>query len=319
MLIDRSHKNWVIFTIAATFAASVAYLIYYRQSFEAGGNGPSGASWPGLAFGIAGYALMIFCGLLGARRTVRVWRLGSAQSWLRAHVWLGLLSFPLILFHAGMKFGNQLTLWLMLLFLVVIISGIVGLILQNILPRSMLARVQSETTYEQIPDVIDVLHREADELVAEVCGPMEGSRQDAGTPALLGSGVRAAVKKEGQVQGKIVKTKPKAAEPVSGSEPLKHFYLSEVKPFLSQTFHADHKLATARGAIAVFSHTRTLLPDSLHDTLKDLESVCEERRQLALQLRLHHWLHGWEFVHVPLSYALLAVSTVHAIVATVKY
>ena len=46
--------------------------------------------------------------------------------------------------------------------------------------------------------------------------------------------------------------------------------------------------------------------------------MCEERRQLAAQERLQRWLHGWLLVHVPLSYALLLLSTVHA-VQSVRY
>jgi hypothetical protein len=50
----------------------------------------------------------------------------------------------------------------------------------------------------------------------------------------------------------------------------------------------------------------------MHEALHDLEVMCEERRQLARQRRLHRWLHGWLLVHVPLSYALLLLSAVHA-------
>ena len=32
-------------------------------------------------------------------------------------------------------------------------------------------------------------------------------------------------------------------------------------------------------------------------------------------MRLHHVLHGWLFVHVPLSYGLMVLATVHAIQA----
>jgi hypothetical protein len=46
-----------------------------------------------------------------------------------------------------------------------------------------------------------------------------------------------------------------------------------------------------------------------------LEAICEERRELAQQKRLHHWLHGWLLVHVPLSLALLLLSAAHAVLA----
>ena len=53
----------------------------------------------------------------------------------------------------------------------------------------------------------------------------------------------------------------------------------------------------------------------LHESVAELESICEERRQLADQKRLHHWLHGWLLIHVPLSLALLLLGAVHAVIA----
>jgi hypothetical protein len=327
VLIDSSQKKWAIFTVLALAVATAFFAVYYHNSYtEPGGNGPTGASVTGLTYGIIGFAMMIFCGLLGIRRTVRIWRLGKGQSWLRAHIWLGLLAFPLILFHSGLRFGygpSTLAFWLMVFFSAVLVSGILGVILQQIVPRSMLTRVQAETTFEQIPFVVTALRDEADSLVRHVCGPLGNEKpgeQEEQEAALTGA-VHATVRKEGAVQGKVMRSKNKAmvAELIEGSGPLKSFYLTEVQPFLGPVFLSKSRLATQRSAIALFQHTRTLLPDPLHETLRDLESVCEERRQLALQARLHFWLHCWEYVHIPLSYALLAMSVVHAIVASVKY
>jgi hypothetical protein len=47
----------------------------------------------------------------------------------------------------------------------------------------------------------------------------------------------------------------------------------------------------------------------------DLEDICEEKRQLDRQSRLHKVLHGWLLVHIPLSYAVLLISAWHAAVA----
>jgi hypothetical protein len=319
VLIDRSHRNWFLF-FGVTLLGSTAYFIHYRhQSYLPPVlTGPSGQSWPGLAFGIVGFAMMIFCGLLGVRRKVRVWKIGTGQAWLRAHIWLGLLAFPLILFHSGLLFGHGLTLWLMILFTIVMVSGIVGVLLQNILPRTMLVRVQAETTFEQIPHVIDVLRDEADQLVASVCGTLGNERKRAENEGPVNPG-SASMKRDGFVQGKVVKSKPKVVQVLEGSAPLKNFYLSEVQPFLTPRFKNDSRLSVQRSAIALFDHTRTLVPETMHETLRDLESVCEERRQLALQVRLHYWLHLWEFLHIPISYALLVMSAVHAVVALTRY
>ena len=58
-----------------------------------------------------------------------------------------------------------------------------------------------------------------------------------------------------------------------------------------------------------------LVPPDLQDAVGDLENICEEERQLRARSRLHHWLHGWLLLHVPLSLALLLLGAVHAILA----
>ena len=104
---------------------------------------------------------MLFAGLLGARKKVPIWRIGRAQAWMRGHLWLGFLSFPLILFHSGFRFGVGLTRALMWLYLLVFVSGIVGAILQHFMPRLTTQRIPLETIYEQIGRVRSQLASEA--------------------------------------------------------------------------------------------------------------------------------------------------------------
>ena len=65
----------------------------------------------------------------------------------------------------------------------------------------------------------------------------------------------------------------------------------------------------------MFQPLRLAMPVALHGVLDDLESICEEERQLNQQIRLYHWLHGWLLVHVPLSIALLVLGGIHAVMA----
>jgi hypothetical protein len=58
-----------------------------------------------------------------------------------------------------------------------------------------------------------------------------------------------------------------------------------------------------------------LLPAAAYATLADLEDICDEARQLMRQERLHHWLHGWLLLHIPLSVALILLGAIHAVVA----
>jgi hypothetical protein len=161
MRIDRTHRPWMTGTIVAFLAAAIVYAAYASRT----PGGPRGGTAIGLAFGIAGYAVMLFEGLLGARKKVPVWRLGRAQTWMRGHLWLGLLTLPLILFHAGFAFRGALTSVLMVLLGIVVASGILGAILQHYLPRTITARVPMETIYEEIPHVRAQLREEAEQLV----------------------------------------------------------------------------------------------------------------------------------------------------------
>src|SRR5439155_6897531 len=54
-----------------------------------------------------------------------------------AHVWLGVLSFLLILMHAGFRWGSGLAALLMWLFLAIVVSGLFGIAVQNYVPRRM--------------------------------------------------------------------------------------------------------------------------------------------------------------------------------------
>src|SRR5580704_100604 len=177
MRLDKTHRAWEFTTLLLSLAATVAYILYAVES----PSGPRGGSAIGLVFGIAGFSLMLYAGLLGARKKVPTWRIGRAQTWMRGHIWLGTLSLLLILFHGGFAFRGPLTAVLMILFFIVIASGWTGALIQHFIPRVMTDRVPMETIYEEIPHVRVQLCQEADKLVASICGPV-GSDDDAGEP-----------------------------------------------------------------------------------------------------------------------------------------
>ena len=164
MRIDSTHKKWLIASLIIFVVATAVYVPYAAES----PYGPSGASGIGLTFGIVGFAFMVFAGLLGARKRFPVWRVGRAQAWMRGHLWLGVLSLPLILFHGGFRFGGPLTAALMVLLIVVVISGVFGAVLQHYLPTVMTEQVPLETIFEQIDRVRGQLLDEADQTVARV-------------------------------------------------------------------------------------------------------------------------------------------------------
>jgi hypothetical protein len=289
MRIDATHRPWLAISAGILAAATLLYAFFYTPS----ALGSQGGTPLGLFFGVAGFAFMIFAALLGARKKVPVWRVGRAQTWMRGHLWLGLLALPLILFHAGFRFGGALTTVVMVLLIVVVASGVFGAALQHYLPAVMTREVPMETIYEQIDSVRAQLLAEADERIAAVCGSTRRQEEFAGGAADSGAAVALTTR----------------------ADALADFYARHMRPFLEHPAARGHALADADQARGAFVELRALVPPELHEAVGDLDNLCEEERQLTRQAGLHHWLHVWLLLHVPLSLALLLLSAVHAILA----
>jgi hypothetical protein len=290
MRIDRTHKNWLAASLALLGVAALAYAI---DRIPASRGQSMGGTPLGLTFGVLGFAFMIFAGLLGARKKVPVWRVGRAQTWMRGHLWLGLLSLPILLLHSGFRYGHGLTAVLMTLLIFVVASGLFGAALQHYMPPVMTREVTMETIYEEISHVRAQLLEEAEELITEATAAPEKA-------AAAGAGDSAAT----------------AAVTVSEeATPLRHFFDKELKPFLDKPEARGSALGDAAQARSAFVQLRTLVPPALHTAIDDLENICEEERQLTRQSRLHLWLHGWLLLHIPVSLALLLLGAAHAVMA----
>ena len=322
MRIDQTQRGWALASLGILAASVVAYAVYVQQAPA----GPRGGSTMGLIFGIVGFAFMIFAALLGARKRVPTWRLGRAQAWMRGHLWLGLLSLPLILFHGGFHFGGTLTRVLMWLLIITVVSGIFGAVLQNYVPRMMTSEVPLETIYDEIDHVRSALREEADRAVEAICGEMglpkseaEGQRAGGFTALRPIAAAAAPLRTSAAVSAGASAAVAPATEMILLSEeeraPLRRFYLQELRVFLDEPRRRGQRLGDAEKAKLAFSGLKTLLPAAAHTTLQDLEDICDEARQLVQQERLHRWLHGWLLVHIPLSLALIVLGAVHSVVA----
>jgi hypothetical protein len=321
MRLDETHRGWAIGSLVFFVISAVIYVLYARSA----PTGPRGGSTVGLLFGIVGFGFMIFAALLGARKRVPTWRLGRAKAWMRGHLWLGLLSLPIILFHGGFHFGGALTRVLMWLLIATVASGVYGALLQNYLPRAMTTDVPLETIYDEIGNVRMLLRQEADRSMEALCGSMglktgdaEGARAG-GFTALRPIAATAAPLRTSAAVSAGAAAVAMAPEIILLNEeeaaPLKKFYVSQMRVFLEEPKRRGQLLADSNAAAAAFSRLRTLLPAAAQTTVDDLEDICEEARQLERQERLHHWLHGWLLVHIPLSLALILLGAVHAVMA----
>jgi hypothetical protein len=301
MIIDQSHRAWFIATMVLLLVGGLGYISYTLVS----GNGMDSGSWLGLIYASVGSALMLFAGLLGARKKIRIWRVGRATTWMRAHLWLGFLSFPFIVFHAGFRLGNGLlTRVLMALFLVVFFSGLLGAVLQHRMPKIMTERLPMETVFDQIDRVISQLVDEAARVVAEVVESLEQEMERGEeTEELL------------RAPGTTRKATAVAVSDERVSRKIAYFFQSQMKPYLQSRQIGKQPLANPVKASGAFQQLKILVPQALWPKFDDLENICEEKRQLESQRRMHKFLHGWLLFHIPVSYALIFLGAIHAVVA----
>src|SRR6266404_5614717 len=160
------HFPWIVFVCLATIAACILYAAnFHPDRLPPWIHLP--ASWIqkptehhtvggtplGLWFGAISLGIFIFAALLSLRKKIPLWRIGTVQRWLRAHIWLTILTIPLVILHSGFRLGGGMTTFLMLLYAIVMVSGFYGLFLQHLMPRLMKERLPAETVFEQIPHI----------------------------------------------------------------------------------------------------------------------------------------------------------------------
>ena len=231
MIIDRQSLRdsrwWIVISLVTLLASTVWYFVYAARAVQ----GPSGGSLPGLVFAVVGTVIIVFAWALTVRKWRRSARVGRAYTWLQGHVYLSLVSYPVILYHAGFRWGGPLTSALMWAFTICYVSGILVLIVQQIVPRMMLDQVPLETIYDQIDRVSRLNLAAADELVE----------------AHATAAARAAVTVPDLGEDEFQAAARPARGPAQRAAPdLKTFYDARVRPYLADGLHpADRGKAAA--------------------------------------------------------------------------
>jgi len=464
------HFPWFVFVCLATAAACLLYVgNFHPHRMPAGISLPPsliqtptehhtvGGTPLGLAFGAVSLGIFIFAALLSLRKKIPLWRVGTVQRWLRAHIWLTLLTIPLIILHSGFRLGGPMTTLLMALYALVMVSGIYGLVLQHLMPRLMKDRLPAETVFEQIPHIRGQLCIAAEKM-RDSFKPAPPKKPEAAAPApspaktaAAGSAVMASTKGElstptaraKSATGSTVTAEPvaaavatAAAAPVAkakeasaesatpsaanaaaspapvkpaetigtptarvqseppgapvprasvpaGDEPapdppavpasvpaaapgksptaspapptpvpklatpkpatpaaakpaaapakaapppdpaseaaLVEFIERQILPYLRAGRGERFHLGNARFSDDTFRFLKLSVAETYRSRVEEIQGWCDERRMLDLQTRLHHWLHGWLFIHVPFSFLLLMLTIWHAYVTLFYY
>ncbi|HUE41459.1 MAG TPA: hypothetical protein VMO75_05985 [Chthoniobacterales bacterium] len=372
-IVNRAHLPWLIFVVVATLFAIWLYVGNFAPQHlpselhlpDSLLQKPSeshrvGGTPLGLIFGSIALGIFVFAALLGVRKKVVLWRIGTVQRWLRAHIWLTLLTIPLVILHSGFRLGGPMTTLIIVLYVIVMVSGIYGLVLQHYMPTAMMERLPAESVYEQIPHIRAQLVAAATKM-RDTFKPAPPAKQDAGAPApsaektvttgtaamastsaelstptaraktVVGSAITAetvALPEKKPVPASATPPPPKPASPpkpaasatdADSEAALLELLDRQILPYLSARRGDRMLLGNARFSEDTFRFVKLRVTDAYRDRVEEMQSWCDERRMLDLQLKLHHWLHSWLFVHAPVSFLLLMLVFWHAFVTLFKY
>jgi hypothetical protein len=311
----KLHSRWLVGTLIAT-AAAVGLTVWAGMR---GGRWPGGGSATGLVLGVLAAAIFVFEMAMVLKkttsfRTIR-WML-PAQTWMKAHIWLGLLTVPLVVLHSGGSFGGMLTTIFVTVFAVVIVSGIWGLALQNVLPKLLVEAAPAETVYSQIDRVGRQYAAEAQRLVLLACGGEEDLPLK--EPALTASEVAGEAHIRGAPRnvGIQIERSPHPASDLPQAIPspaVQAALARDIRPFLETGQRG--MLGSRQRNQWYFDDLRLRVAPELRELVNQLDELCERRRQLNVQRRIHFWLHNWLWLHLPLSIGLMILLVGHVVTA----
>lgn len=233
----------------------------------------NGGSWYGYTLGTIGALLILWLTLLGVRKRAMTRGAWSLKAWTSAHVYLGLSLAVIGTLHSGFQLGWNVHTLSWSLMMLVIVSGIWGISVYAMLPAA-LSNNRDERTQAQMLDDIRGIDRQL---------------HDAAQPLSPGD---AAI-----VRGSLDQ------DPFAGS----------IGARLSGRYR---NCASARALEQVRVHTGPR-HDSGHDPMEKIDLLLTRKLaalgRLRRHLKLKALLEVWLYIHVPLTFALIAALSAHII------
>ncbi len=322
MILNRSHILWAFAVALITAGCAVLYLANFHPRYlpfhvalpPIFGPVPPvrntvGGTPLGLAFGTVALLIFLFASALGIRKKRRTWPIGHVKIWLKAHIWLTILTIPLVAFHCGFHRGGPMPTTLLVLYSIVMGSGFFGLALQQYLPRVMTRNLPREVVFEEIP----YLRRRLMENALQLRSELRASERKPGELAAAAGGDPASL----TMTARFTLAIPTADPEEASRNAIADFLDRDGLPYLHTKQTRGLRLADQKVSDDVFRLLRVDVSEDWSETVDELQQMVDDRRYLDLQVRLHHWLHAWLLIHVPISFALLVMTFWHAYITLI--
>lgn len=149
------HKKfrWLWIALVLCIVSGLGYVMIDQEPR------PNGGSWYGYTLGTIGLGLIVWLSLLGIRKRKMTTGQWSLKAWTSAHVYLGLALIVVGTLHTGFQIGWNVHTLAYVLMLIVIITGIYGVIVYATLP-STLSSNRKELTRAQMLEALTALDRQ---------------------------------------------------------------------------------------------------------------------------------------------------------------
>jgi hypothetical protein len=166
MPVHRSGPFWRLVFLVLLIAVTALFIYQARREY------PHGGSTLGIAYGIAGSALIVLLAAFGIRKRAYRSTLGTLEGWMQSHIYLGILAGVVLLLHTGFRFHDGIAVATYVLVLIVVFSGIAGAILYVTIPR-LLTEVESNLTVDEISDQLNALAKQMARIASGKSSPFQ--------------------------------------------------------------------------------------------------------------------------------------------------
>lgn len=157
--------RWLWIALALSAASIAGYVLIDQEPR------PNGGTWYGYTLGTIGFGLILWLSLLGVRKRRINPGAWSLKAWTSAHVYLGLSLAVVGTLHTGFQMGWNVHTLAYVLMLLVIVTGIYGVVVYATLPASLSSN-RKEMTRAQMLDALTAIDRQL-ESAAQPLGRAE--------------------------------------------------------------------------------------------------------------------------------------------------
>lgn len=283
--------RWLWIAIGVALASIIAFAWYAPVGAPRNGGTPLGYT-----LGTIGAALILWLMWFGVRKRRYRGSFGSLRGWLSAHVYLGSALTFIGLLHSGFQFGWNVHTLALALMLAVIFSGFFGVFAYIRYP-TLMTRNRQDATRDAMLEEISEIDQNALMLADSVSPKIHAIVLRSVENTRLGGGVYAQLTARDGSEAALARLREAVAqrEQQQKQNTREMPTMFAMVDFLAGNAGTDQQSESLRKLIDLLSRKKAL--------------ASRVARDIQFQALMEIWL----YVHVPLSFALLAALTAHIV------